>query len=139
MQQREEKRFGRRAKHIHTPSVILLFLSWGVVLHVLLPGCAEPETPALMCDVIDTGERDDGTQMRDIEDVKLVTACCVPQPVNSQERHVGPKISVKALPEIRIHTSTSWISGRRWNTANGKIQFSSTNCSFGEFGTGSNN
>lgn len=97
MQQREEKRFGRRAKHIHTPSVILLFLSWGVVLRALLPGCVQSQGREHSCDVIDTGERDDGTQKRDIEDVKLVTSCCVPQPVNSQVPRVGPRLSAKAF------------------------------------------
>lgn len=105
MQQREEKRFGRRAKHIHTPSVILLFLSWGVVLRALLPGCAEPGTGTLMgCHR--HRERDDGTQKRDTEDVKLVTSCCVPAPVNCQVPRIRPRLSVKTSPESRIHAST---------------------------------
>ncbi len=51
-------------------------------------------------------ERDDGTQKRDTEDVKLVTSCCVPVPVNCQVPRIRPRLSVKASPESRIHAST---------------------------------
>lgn len=53
-------------------------------------------------DVIDKGERDDGTQKRDIEDVKLATSYCV----NSQVPRVEPSLSVIASPETRIHAIT---------------------------------
>jgi len=67
------------------------------------------------CDVIDTGEGDDGTQKRDIEDVKLVTSCCV----NSQVPHVEPWLSVKASPESRIHASTLRMYKKSFNTLHG--------------------
>lgn len=51
------------------------------------------------CDVTDTGERDDGAQKRDTEDLKLVTSWSVPPPVNSQLPHVRPRLSVKPLPK----------------------------------------